>query len=42
MKVYVIQSKKTLIIHGCFSTYEKAHRYTNGASDMAIKEIDVY
>ena len=40
-KVYVIQSKENLIIHGCFSTYERAHKYTNGEDDVAIKELKV-
>ena len=27
MKVFMIQDKNTLLLHGCFSTEEKANKY---------------
>jgi hypothetical protein len=38
---YLVQSKKDLLIHGLFSTYEKAEKYINGSPNMAIQKVDI-
>lgn len=38
---YLVQSKENLLIHGLFSTYEKAEKYINGSPNMAIQKVDI-
>lgn len=38
-KIYIIQHKKTMIIHGCFKTEEKAKNYVNGNIDYHIMPL---
>lgn len=39
--VYLIQSKESLLIHGCFSSMEKAKKYIEGSKTMYILEAEV-
>lgn len=41
LKVFVIQNKNSLLIHGCFKTKEKAENYVNGNIDYAIIKLAV-
>jgi len=41
LKVYIVQSTRTLIIHGVFSTREKARKYIESADTAFISEAEV-
>ena len=39
--VFVLQHKETRRIHGCFDTRDKAERYSNGSTNIAIMELEI-
>ena len=41
MKVYIIQNKHTMIIHGCFKDLIKAQNLIKGNDDFEIIRCDV-
>ena len=40
-KCYLIQHKETLLNLGCFDTREKAKKFINGNSSLAIQEMQI-
>ena len=40
-KVYLCQSKDTLLIHGCFDSKEKALKYSGESQNIAIVPLNV-
>jgi len=41
MIVYIVQSKETLIIYGCFDSVEKATKYVGNSTTMVIRKTEV-
>lgn len=39
--VYICQDKKNLLIYGCFDSEEKAIKYANGSTNIAITPLTV-